>query len=124
MQSSVKLFIQFFLYVETLSEVNNPDSFGSFSNFEIAWHHFLKLKFAIITYKHMDKVSIFVLGIILVNAVLQKSDEQEQAPPDPWCKHILSWILVQDRTTPLCKPGCRGCKIKKNKNFCQYVLRF
>ena len=39
---------------------------------------------------------------------LQKSDEHEHAPPEPWIKQRLSWITVHDRTTPLSNFGDLG----------------
>ena len=39
---------------------------------------------------------------------LHKSEEQEHAPPVPWTKHMLSWILVQALMIPLSKTGSAG----------------
>ena len=47
---------------------------------------------------------------------LQKSDEHEHAPPEPWIKQRLSWITVHDRTTPLSNFGDLGWD-NKNKNY-------
>ena len=62
-----------------------------------------------IIFRHIEIVIICKLRI-WVTAILQKSDEHEQAPPVPWRRHMLSWILVQPLIIPLCKLGCLGCK--------------
>ena len=41
---------------------------------------------------------------------LQKSVEQEQAPPEPWIKQILSCNFVQERIIPLSNTGSEGYK--------------